>query len=590
MSRPDLFSLDDFPVGCLVSDLKRQILYSNVFFEKRFGHAAHDLAGADLFTLLTRASQIIYDSYIVPLLLREGSCDEIRLSLVSRAGDALPVVANIWRDDTGGGRIYWSLSSASRAERMFQELAEARELLQQKVAQLHTLSDTDQLTGLANRTAMTRHLSQQMSNVRAGQSAFALAFIDLDGFKKVNDQHGHQMGDKLLRRVARRMASNLRSDDLIARFGGDEFVILMHGDFSTGTAEESLNRLVQQLAEPFEVDSEPLEISASVGVTLYPQSEEIDPDQLIRQADQAMYQAKLAGRNQLCLFNADREKIQRDRNEELAAIRSGLAAGEFELYYQPKINMLTGQVLGAEALLRWNHPVLGLTGPATFLAAVNDTPVGLEMGRWVIANALAQLQDWHRQGLELPVSINIAGYHLQHPDFLADLSRMLADVSELPKQLLELEVLETSTIEDVDQISSVITACKSLGIQVSLDDFGTGYSTLGHLRDLTVDTLKIDRSFVKDMLTNAGDLAILKGVIGFARAFECNVIAEGVETWQHSQRLIDLGCEWGQGFYIARPMPAGALETWVRDWREHGFHDKFLKADSHDRVDLEEGS
>lgn len=576
LSELNLFSPDEFPVGCLVTDFKRQILYSNAFFAHRFGYSANRLAGSDLFTLLSRASQILYDSYLIPLLMREDRCDEIRLSLVTRSGDSVPVAVNVQRDAADSQRIFWSITIASQADQMFEELAEAKELLQQKVSQLHTLSDTDQLTGLPNRTAITRHLNRQISNVKAGELAFALAFIDLDGFKEINDHYGHQVGDKLLQLVAKRMTRNLRGDDVIARFGGDEFVLLLHGDFGTGAAEDSLNRLIRQIAKPFDVDSLRLEVSASAGVTLFPQSEATEPDQLIRQADQAMYQAKLAGRNQLCLFNVDQERFQKDRNEELAAIRAGMNAGQFELYYQPKINMRTGQVLGAEALLRWNHPDHGLVGPAAFLPVVSDTVLGLELGQWVIANALSQLDDWHRQGLDIHVSVNIAGYHLQHEGFLRELGQMLADVQAVPKHLLELEVLETSTIEDVDQISTVLTACKSLGIRVSLDDFGTGYSTLGHLRDLTVDTLKIDRSFVKDMLTNPGDLAILKGVIGFARAFQCDVIAEGVETWQQGQRLIDLGCEWGQGYYIARPMPAHALEPWVHEWRRQDFQDRFF--------------
>lgn len=578
MNRPNGLSLDDFPVGCLVSDLKRQILYSNAFFETRLGYPRTHLVGADLFTILSRASQILYDTYLIPLLMQEGHCDEMRLSLVTRAEETVPVVVNVQRDEADNERMFWSITSASRADEMFEELAEAKELLQQKVSQLHILSGTDQLTGLPNRAALTRHLSQKISSVEGEQLTFVLAFIDLDGFKEVNDSHGHLMGDKLLQLVAKRMAENLRDDDLIARFGGDEFVVLLHGGFSTGGAKESLNRLIRQLAEPFEVDSVTLNISASAGVTLYPQAEEIEPDQLIRQADQAMYQAKVAGRNQLCLFNVDQEKFQRERNEELTAIQAGMAAGQFELYYQPKVNMRTGQVLGVEALLRWHRPAHTLVGPVEFLPAVNDTSVGIDLGRWVIANALAQLEDWHRHGLELHVSVNIAGYHLQHPDFLRDLGQVLAGVPGLPKRLLELEVLETSTIEDIDHISSVLAACKSLGIRVSLDDFGTGYSALGHLRDLKVDALKIDRSFVKDMLTNAGDLAILRGVIGFARAFQCDVIAEGVETWQHSQSLIELGCEWGQGYYIAKPMPALAVESWVREWRRHEFHSKFLVA------------
>ncbi len=581
MTAPVEFCLDDFPAGCLVTDFRRRILYSNSYLEQHLGRDEGELADADLFGLLTRGSQVLYESYLVPMLVQSGRCDEIQLSLRTRNGDALPVVVSARCEDDGCERIFWSLAAADQREQMFHELTEAREQLQQKISQLHTLSDTDQLTGLPNRAAMTRHLSQLIKKVKSGQLAFALAFVDLDGFKAVNDKHGHQMGDKLLKLVARRMEKNLRSNDLIARFGGDEFVILLHGEFSTGAAEESLNRLIRHLSEPFEVDSATLSISASVGVTLYPQSEEIEPDQLIRQADNAMYQAKIAGRNQLCLFNVVQEKFLRNRTEELAAIRAGLRAEQFELYYQPKVNMRTGEVLGAEALLRWRHPVHGLLGPDRFLPAVAETSVGLELGWWVINSALTQLQDWQLKGMGLHVSVNIAGYHLQDADFLRDLGQTLASFPAGLRHHLELEVLETSTIEDIDHVSSVLSACKVLGIRVSLDDFGTGYSTLGHLRDLSVDTLKIDRGFVKDMLDNPGDLAILKGVIGFAGAFQCGVIAEGVETFQHGQRLIELGCEWGQGYYIARPMPAQDLEPWVKTWTDHEFRRKFAPAGYH---------
>ena len=589
LTEPGEFCLDDFPAGCLVTDFKRKILYSNTYLEQRLGYCPGALADMDLFSVLSRGSQVLYETYLVPMLVRGGQCDEIQLSLLTQRGDAFPVVISARRGADNDERLFWSLTEASQREQMYRELSEARDLLQQKVGQLNILSDTDQLTGLPNRAAMSRHLGQQIRKAETGGLAFALAFVDLDGFKEVNDRYGHPTGDQLLRLVARRMANNLRKDDMIARFGGDEFVILLRGDLSSVSAEESLKRLLAALAEPFKVDTAPVRISASIGVTLYPQADNIEPDQLLRQADQAMYQAKIAGRNQICVFNVQREKFLRDRNEELTSIRNGLAQGQFELHYQPKVNMRTGEVLGAEALLRWHHPVQGLVGPASFLPAVDETPVGIELGRWVISTALAQLQEWNQRGLDLHVSINIAGYHLQHVDFLRDLGEALGRYPAALKHRLELEVLETSTIEDIDHVSSVLTACKVLGIRVALDDFGTGYSTLGHLRDLSVDVLKIDRSFVRDMLTNEGDLAILRGVIGFAQAFRCDVIAEGVETRQHGQQLIELGCENGQGYYIARPMPAMELEPWVRAWNHQEFRHKFASADARGEKQRESG-
>lgn len=559
----------------MVTDYKRRILYSNRYLEQYHGYSTNELLGADLFTLLSKASQIMYDTYIVPILVREKQCDEIRLSMVTRSTSTLPIVVSVHCDDSANERIFWSVSSSSRSDQLFQELTETKKLLEQKVSLLRTLSDTDQLTGLPNRAALAKHLDQKIIDLKKDDMAFALAFVDLDGFKEVNDRYGHHMGDKILQLVAKRLASNLRSDDLIARFGGDEFVIFLNGRFSPCLVEESLSRLINKLSEPFDIDSVLLQLSASIGVTLYPQSKAVEPDQLIRQADQAMYQAKLSGKNQICLFNVDNEQVQKGKQSELSAIRAAMDADQFELYYQPKINMLTGKVLGAEALIRWNHPSEGLKEPATFLPVLNNTSTGVELGRWVITSALCQLQKWLQQGLDLHVSVNIDGYHLQHSQFLRDLSSILADFPNLPKQRLELEVLETSTIEDVSHVYSVLNACRMMGIRISLDDFGTGYSSLSHLRDLSVDTLKIDRSFVQNMLSSAGDLAILKGVIGFAGAFECDLVAEGVETLQHSQQLIELGCECGQGYFIARPMPAHAFKPWVEEWHQQAFQKQF---------------
>lgn len=580
MDTLDTISIDRFPVGCLVSDHKREILYCNRYIETQYGYSPQDLIGTDLFALLSKASQIMYDSYLMPLLMRKGYCGEIRVSLITRSGNSLPTVISARRDPAENGRIYWSISSATRTEQLFEELTKTKKILKQKVSLLRNLSDTDQLTGLPNRSALTQHLEQKINNLLPNEQAFALAFIDLDGFKDVNDRHGHHMGDSLLRMVAKRLANNLRVDDLIARFGGDEFVIFLDGHFNARLAEESLTRLISKLSEPFNVDGVSLQVSASIGVTFYPQSAVIEPDQLIRQADHAMYQAKLAGRNQLCLYNAKDEQYQKERHTELAAIRDAMAANQFELYYQPKVNMQTGKVLGAEALLRWNHPIEGLKGPATFLPVLNQTTIGLDLGRWVIINALTQLQTWLDQGLDIHVSVNIDGYHLQHPAFLNDLERILADSPNLPNQRFELEILETSAIEDVDQVSTVITACRMMGIRISLDDFGTGYSSLAHLRNLSVDILKIDRSFVQDMLTSSGDLAILRGMVGFARAFECDLVAEGVETLQHGQRLLELGCVWGQGFYIARPMPAQDFKPWVKEWQQQGYKKKFKEIEA----------
>lgn len=568
-------SIDQFPVGCLVSDINRQVHYSNRYFEERYGYARHELCGCDIFILLSKASQIMYDSFIMPMIVHEGGCDEIRITLTTKNGDSKPAVVSAYRDPANSERIFWSIGSAARSEQLFQELTETKELLSKKVSLLRSLSETDPLTGLPNRSALTQHLDHEMTCRDPEKMAFTLAFIDLDGFKEVNDSHGHDMGDEVLRWSANRLVKNLKKEDVVARFGGDEFVVLLNALDDVASAKKVFNRLIKKLSEPFEVDSVVIQISASIGITFYPQAENVDTGQLLRQADQAMYQAKIAGRNRLSVFDTATEQHLKYKLKSRNVVQAAMLDNQFELYYQPKVNMRTGAILGAEALLRWHHPDEGVKNPATFLPAISGTATGLSLGRWVLITAMAQLQQWLNQGLNMSVSINIDGYHLQHPEFLNDLTTALSGFPGLPHQRLELEVIETSAIEDINRAATVITSCRKIGIRVSLDDFGTGYSTLGHLRDLSVDVLKIDRSFVQNMLDSSGDLAIIKGVIGFASAFECNLIAEGIETLQHAQSLVELGCEGGQGFYIARPMPANMLEGWIEDWQRQGFHQHF---------------
>ena len=568
-------SIDQFPVGCLVSDVNRQIHYSNQYFEKRYGYAHNELLGCDIFVLLSKASQIMYDSFIMPMIVYEGCCDEIRVTLTTKAGNPIPAVVSAYRDPEKNERIFWSVGSAVRSEQLFQELNETKELLSKKVSLLRSLSETDPLTGLPNRTALTQHLDHEMTYRDPEKLSFTLAFIDLDGFKEVNDTYGHDMGDEVLRCSANRLVKNLKKEDVVARFGGDEFVVFLDNLDNVTSAKKVFNRLISKLSEPFEVDSVTVQVSASIGITFYPQAENVDTGQLLRQADQAMYQAKIAGRNRLSVFDTATEQHQKYTLKSRNVVQTAMLDNQFELYYQPKVNMRTGAVLGVEALLRWNHPDEGVKSPATFLPAISGTTTGLSLGRWVLITALAQLQQWLDQGLDMSVSINIDGYHLQHPEFLNDLTTALSGFPDLPLQRLELEVIETSAIEDINRVAAVVTSCRKIGIRVSLDDFGTGYSTLGHLRDLSVDVLKIDRSFVQNMLDSSGDLAIIKGVIGFASAFECSLIAEGVETLQHAQSLMELGCEGGQGFYIARPMPAHKLGSWVENWQQQGFTRQF---------------
>lgn len=433
--------------------------------------------------------------------------------------------------------------------------------------QLEHIAHYDALTALPNRVLLADRMHQAMALAQRQKQPLAVAFLDLDGFKAVNDHYGHPIGDQLLMIVASRMKQTLRECDTLARLGGDEFVAVLLELEDVNSSVPMLNRLLTAAAEPVHIGDLVLNVSASLGVTFYPQAEDMDADQLLRQSDQAMYQAKQAGRNRYHIFDAEQDSNIRVHHESLERIRYALATQEFVLYYQPKVNMRTGSVIGAEALIRWQHPEEGLLRPAAFLPVIENHPLAVEIGDWVINTALIQIENWHAAGLSLPVSVNVSAGQLQQPDFVARLQDILAAHPEVKSSCIELEILETSALEDLTGISIVIEACRKIGVLFALDDFGTGYSSLTYLKRLPVTLLKIDQSFVCDMLEDPDDLAILQGVLGLAAAFHREVIAEGVETIEHGEMLLQLGCELAQGYGIARPMPAEEMPHWVATWR-----------------------
>jgi diguanylate cyclase (GGDEF)-like protein/PAS domain S-box-containing protein len=446
---------------------------------------------------------------------------------------------------------------------LFSDITELKE----HESQLERIAHFDALTSLPNRVLLADRLHQGMAQTQRRGQLLAVAFLDLDGFKAINDRHGHSAGDQLLIALADHMKQALREGDTLARLGGDEFVVVLLDLADIEASVPMLNRLLAAAAAPIQVGDYLLQVSASLGVTFYPQTEEVDADQLLRQADQAMYQAKLAGKNRYHVFDAAQDRSLRGHHEHLERIRQALGAHEFVLYYQPKVNMRSGQVIGAEALIRWQHPQQGLLSPAMFLPVIEDHPLAIELGEWVIDTALTQITLWQSLGLDLPVSVNVGAYQLQEANFAARLGELLAAHPQVRPGKLELEVLETSALEDVVGVSRVIDACREIGVMFALDDFGTGYSSLTYLKRLPVTQLKIDQSFVRDMLDDPDDLAILEGVIGLAAAFRRQVIAEGVETVEHGAMLLQLGCDLAQGYGIAHPMPAQALPGWLAAWR-----------------------
>jgi diguanylate cyclase (GGDEF)-like protein/PAS domain S-box-containing protein len=432
--------------------------------------------------------------------------------------------------------------------------------------QLEHMAHFDALTKLPNRLLLSDRIQQGLTHAERRDQTMSIIYLDLDGFKKVNDQHGHEVGDQLLVALASRMKKALREGDTLARIGGDEFVVILIDLADADASLPMLNRLLVAAAQPVPLGDLTLQVSASMGVTFFPQAQPVDADQLLRQADQAMYQAKLAGKNRYQIFDAKQDSSIRIHHESLERIRLALSQREFVLYYQPKVNMRTGKVVGAEALIRWRHPERGLLLPSMFLPVIEDHPLAIAMGEWVIDTALTQVGAWSAVGFGIPVSVNVGARQLQQLDFISRLRAMLADHPQVDPSCLELEILETSALEDISQVSQLIENCALLGVTFALDDFGTGYSSLTYLKRLRVATLKMDQSFVRDMLDDPDDMAILRGVIGLAAAFKREVIAEGVETLEHGTALLQLGCELAQGYGIARPMPGELLPAWAATW------------------------
>ncbi len=434
----------------------------------------------------------------------------------------------------------------------------------QQQEKISLMAHYDVLTRLPNRTLFVDRFHQSIAHSHRTDQQLAVCFLDLDNFKPINDTHGHKVGDQLLIEVAQRITAAIREEDTVSRQGGDEFTLLLNDIASIEQCEQMIARIHYDLAQPYRIDGHFYKISASTGVTLYP-NDNSDIDTLLRHADHAMYQAKQAGGGCYHLFNTEQNHAITIKQQQLNEIEQALIKNEFRLFYQPKVNMQTGEIFGAEALIRWIHPEKGLIPPLDFLPVVDGTALEIKIGDWVINQALEQLNSWQQQGITLEISVNIASYHLLSVSFAEKLELALSQYPAVNSKNLQLEVLETSALGDLDSIIEIIKRCKNqLGISFALDDFGTGYSSLNHLRNLPINTIKVDQSFVRDMLDDADDYVIVDGVIRLAGSFGRGIIAEGVETTPHGLMLLLIGCEQAQGYGISKPIPAEKFPNWLQ--------------------------
>lgn len=432
--------------------------------------------------------------------------------------------------------------------------------------QLQFLAYSDSVTGLLNRNGILREIRDVMQQEDLVAESAAVISIDLDNFHKVNARFGEESADRLLGLLARRWKDAMAQGGQIARISGDEFVVLLA---DSEKVESQLKALRLTAEQPFMLDGGSICMGFTAGVVRFPHEGAGDGDTILRQADHTLFRAKQEQKGDWLFLDAAAQRLSVERQRLLADIREGLAGDQFRLLYQPKVCLRSGAVMGVEALIRWEHPEKGTLSPMQFLPALEYHPLMVSIGEWVINQALQQMTIWDGQGLSLDVGVNIAAEHLQHPDFAARLADVLARYPHVAPQRLDLEILETAALGELDKAGSIIRECESLGVTFSLDDFGTGYSSLSYLKKLPVKTLKIDQGFVSSALTNADDIAILKGIIGLSHAFDRKLVAEGVETMAHGELLIRLGCYHAQGYAIARPMKPEHVAAWKKQWKPY---------------------
>ena len=420
----------------------------------------------------------------------------------------------------------------------------------------------DSLTGLPNRNLLSDRLQQAIHHAQRNGDIAAVAFIDLDHFKFINDSLGHPVGDELLKVVAARLKSCMRATDTVARQGGDEFVLVLSNQKNLEGVTDTIRRIIAVIAEPSTVNELELHVTCSVGISVYP-ADGHDADTLLRNADSAMYKAKELGRNNFEYFAAEMNMHATQRLEMLTSLRHAVANEEFVLHYQPKIDLASGKIVGAEALVRWCSPARGMVSPGFFIPLAEESGLIIAIGEWVLRTACAQNVAWQKAGHpSIPISVNLSPRQLVREDIVDLVAEVLRE-SGLAPHYLELEITETVVMRDVDKSLVTLKKLKELGVKISIDDFGTGYSSLNYLKRFPVDTLKIDRSFVSDIATDQDDAAIVKAVISLAHILNLRVVAEGVEAEEQHRFLLENGCDEVQGYHFGKPIP---VDVFAQEW------------------------
>jgi diguanylate cyclase (GGDEF)-like protein/PAS domain S-box-containing protein len=545
--------LEQSPNGVLIVDAASlRIVDANPALLSSSGYSADEIGGLPLAQILVDESG---DAAVLAGKLRNPDPRlPTPLRQRCRNGATLEMEATGFPMDLDGRSVLaFTLSDVSLKRKIEAQLLE-------KQQHLDHLAHHDQLTGLPNRHYLSHHLPGAIEEAKRNGTMLAVLFLDLDRFKDINDSRGHETGDKLLKTVAERVRATVRREDMVVRMGGDEFIVILQAVRQAQVIHETAARINEALSAPVIVDGRPLVATVSIGVSLFPR-DGADMGELLRHSDTAMYQAKDSGRNNFQLFSPIMARKLRERVAVEASLRAALERGQLDVHYQPIIDIASNRVMGLEALLRWKHPTQGYVLPGRFIDVAEETGLIVPVGEFVLQRVLQDTSYWRRAGATpVPVAVNISAVQLQRSN-LRDKIMALTQAHGVSPGMLQLELTESTMFERRESRGGesrrdAISQLRDLGVSIVIDDFGTGYSSLGYLKQWHVDYLKIDRSFVRDLVTDMSDLAIVGAIIAIARHMNIKVVAEGIEGWQQLEKLRQLGCGLAQGYLFAKPTPA----------------------------------